>query len=109
GIIPGILLGVFLIVTVIIISKIKGYDDGMEKVSWKKRLKATWDALFAVLMPIIILGGIYSGIFTPTEAAAVAVFYAFVIGMFVYKELKPRLLVKVLGEASTTSAVIMVI
>ncbi|HON30461.1 MAG TPA: TRAP transporter large permease subunit, partial [Ottowia sp.] len=70
---------------------------------------ATRQAAWALLMPIIILGGIYGGIFTPTEAAAVAVFYALVVGMLVYREISVKDLIAVLRKSVVSSAVIMFI
>ena len=71
--------------------------------------KATWQAGWALLMPVIILGGIYGGIFTPTEASVVAVFYAFIIGVGVYRETKIADLPQVLRKTVISSAVIMFI
>ena len=109
GVIPGILLGLGLIVFVYIVSKKKGYGGNIEKATWKMRFKALYDAIFALFMPVIILGGIYGGIFTPTEAAAVAVLYALIIGQFVYKELNFRSLIKIFGDAAVTTCTIMII
>ena len=78
--------------------------------SGAERLKATWDGSLALLMPVAILGGIRFGIVTPTEAAVVATVYALVVGMFVYRELKPRDLYHVaLTAAKTTSAVMLLV
>ena len=75
-----------------------------------ERLKATWDGSLALLMPIAILGGIRFGIVTPTEAAVVATVYALIVGMFVYRELKPSDLYRVtLLAAKTTSAVMLLV
>lgn len=109
GIVPGVLLGLSLMFTVYVIAKIKGFDEGASKSTWKEKIAAVYDALLALLMPVIILGGIYSGIFTPTEAAAVAVVYSFIISVFVYKELDIKSLGRVFGSAALTTAVIMII
>lgn len=109
GIVPGVLLGLSLMLTVYIIAKLKGFKDNVEKSTWKEKIKAISDASLALIMPIIILGGIYSGIFTPTEAAAVAVIYAFVVSVFIYKELKIQSLIHVCGEAALMTAIIMII
>jgi C4-dicarboxylate transporter DctM subunit len=90
GFIPAILIAVFLMATHNIISKRSGYVNKLPKASGKEIWRAVWDAKWALLMPVIILGGIYGGFFTPTEAAVVAVVYGIIIGLFVYKELKPR-------------------
>lgn len=109
GIVPGLLLSTTLILTVYIIAKIKGFEEDEKKATWKERLDALCDASLALIMPIIILGGIYSGVFTPTEAAAVAVIYAFVVSVFIYKELKIQSLINVCGEAAVMTAIIMII
>jgi len=88
GFLPGILMGVALMIVCYIVSKKRGYRgrdrNKDEKINVFKSFK---EAFWAILSPIIILGGIYSGLFTPTEAAVVSVVYSFVIGVFVYKEL----------------------
>lgn len=68
-----------------------------------------WDAKWALAVPVIILGGIYGGIFTPTEAAAVGVIYGFFVGVFVYKEIKLNDLFKIIVGSALTSATIMLI
>ena len=67
------------------------------------------DGIWALLVPVIILGGIYGGIFTPTEAAAVAVAYGLIVGLFVYRDLKAKDLYRIFGSAALTTATIMVI
>lgn len=67
------------------------------------------DSIWAVLMPVIILGGIYSGIFTPTESAAVAVIYGLLVGRFIYRDLKMKDLIKILNDSAAGTAVIMLI
>jgi C4-dicarboxylate transporter, DctM subunit len=71
--------------------------------------KATWQAGWALMMPVIILGGIYGGIFTPTEASAVSVFYALVVGMVIYREINIKHLYTILRKSVISSAVIMFI
>lgn len=87
GIIPGVLLGLALCVPTYIIS-VKRHYPKHERSSWKKRLEVTKDAIWALLMPVILLGGILSGIFTPTEASVVTCVYSLIVGVFVYKEIK---------------------
>ena len=108
GIFPGIMIGISLIITVYIISKKRGYK-GSEKTSIKEKLIAFKEAFLALLMPVIILGGIYGGIFTPTEAAAVAVGYAFIIGAFVYKEILWKDVINLFGKSAVTMSIIMII
>lgn len=87
GIIPGILLGLALCIPTCIISVKRNYPRH-ERASWKMRLETTKDAIWAMLMPVILLGGILSGVFTPTEASIVTCVYALIVGVFVYKEIK---------------------
>lgn len=88
GIIPGIIIGLSLMLVAYLISKRKDYKPSeQESFVFKDVLKALNDAKWALMIPVIILGGIYGGIFSPTEAAVVAVVYAIIIGVFVYKEL----------------------
>ena len=85
---PGIMIGIALIVVSRFICKKRGYLGTERKSTGKEKLQAINEAKWALIMPLIILGGIYGGIFTPTEAAAVAIFYSLFVGFFVYKELK---------------------
>ena len=87
GIIPGIFVGLLLLVVAGGICIIYGYGGKGEPFSWRPLLKAIWDGKWAIGAPVLILGGIYGGIFTPTEAASVAVFYALFVGAVVYREL----------------------
>jgi C4-dicarboxylate transporter, DctM subunit len=105
---PGILIGLALMLYVYVYCRIKGYgkNDGDGRLSFSK---ATWQAGWALMMPVIILGGIYGGVFTPTEASAVAVFYALIVGMVIYREIKFSDLYKILKKSVISSAVIMFI
>ena len=105
---PGIFIGISLMVFVHLYCRWKGWgkNDGEGRLSVGR---ATIQAVWALLMPVIILGGIYGGIFTPTEAAAVAVFYALFVGMVVYGEIKPRNFFPILKKSAVSSAVIMFI
>ena len=108
GVGPGIFIGLSLMAFVWAYCKFKGWgkNDGEGRLSFGR---ATWQAGLALLMPVIILGGIYGGIFTPTEAAAVAVFYALVVGMLIYREINLASLMVVLRKSVISSAVIMFI
>ncbi|HKL13922.1 MAG TPA: TRAP transporter large permease [Halanaerobiales bacterium] len=108
GIVPGILMAAGLCVTVYIISKRRGYQ-GEEWASPKKILIAFKDAFWGFLTPVIILGGIYGGIFTPTEAAAVAVFYGLFVGVFIYKTINFKVLFKIGVDAAATTSVVMLV
>ncbi len=98
GIIPGVLFGIALMVVSYIMAKKHGWVGNGEKPSLRKIGKSFIDSFWALLAPVIILGGIYSGVFTPTEAAVVAVVYCFIIGTFVYKELNFKVLYKTLFD-----------
>lgn len=87
GIIPGILMGIAIITYNYFVSKKYGWKGNGRKFDFKVLSKALLDSFWAILSPLIILGGIYSGLFTPTEAAAISCVYTFLIGTFVYKEI----------------------
>ncbi|MFJ7969750.1 TRAP transporter large permease [Psychrobacillus sp. NPDC096389] len=106
GIIPGLLITFSLLVSAIIIAKRNGYV-GEEKQSFPSVLKSFKEAILAILMPLIVLGGIYTGVFTPTEASVVAVVYSLVVGMFIYRDITPQQLGKVLKDSAVNSSVIM--
>ena len=110
GILPGILLALLMMVLSGFISKRRGYPKAERRASLKEMALAFKDAILALLMPVIILGGILTGVFTPTEAAAVAVFYAFIVGFFIFRTLKlsdiPALLE---GTARITGVVFLII
>ena len=105
---PGILIGGALMLFVFIKCRVMGWgkNDGDGRLSFGK---ATLQAGWALLMPVIILGGIYGGVFTPTEASAVAVFYALAVGMLIYREIKLKDLFIILRKSVMSSAVIMFI
>ncbi|MDF2615571.1 MAG: transporter, DctM subunit [Sedimentibacter sp.] len=105
---PGILMGIAMMIVAYFISKKNGYV-GDEKVPFAEGLKIFVDSIWALLMPIIILGGIYGGVFTPTEAAAVAVVYGIIVGLFVYKELKVKDLPKIMFDSAIGTATIMML
>jgi tripartite ATP-independent transporter DctM subunit len=110
GILPGILLGIALAITNHIMSVKNGYKFGQRKVTWRERVQSFWRALPALFMPVIIIGGILSGVFTSTEAAAVAVIYALLVGLFITRVLTPSLIAKVmLQSALVTSAALLIV
>ncbi len=106
GIVPGLLIGLGLIFVSFVMSK-KMDIKPREKATSKEVWKAFIDAFWGLLMPIIILGGIYGGIFTPTEAAAVSAVYGLIVGLFVYRSLKIKDLYKIFLNTAIQSAVIM--
>ncbi|MDR1379450.1 MAG: TRAP transporter large permease [Synergistaceae bacterium] len=87
GIVPGIIIGIALMLVCYLTAKKRRYLSSTEPPTFRAVLKALREAIWALIIPIIILGGIYGGVFTPTEAAVVAVVYSILIGKFVYKEL----------------------
>jgi C4-dicarboxylate transporter, DctM subunit len=110
GVIPGLLIGIGLMITSYILSKKNGYKpEHVKRMDFKGVWKATSDAKWALLIPVIILGGIYGGIFSPTEAAVVAVVYALAIGKFVYKELTWQSIFESFREAVIINATTMII
>lgn len=108
GFLPGILMGVALMVVVVVISAKKGYKDTTH-FSAREILLYFKDAFLAILMPVIVLGGIYTGLFTPTEAAVVAVMYGVVVGMFIYRNITPKSLMKILRDAAGSTAQVMIL
>ncbi|OIJ17513.1 C4-dicarboxylate ABC transporter permease [Anaerobacillus alkalidiazotrophicus] len=109
GILPGLLVGFALIVYAYFYSKKMGYTGLKEKTSLANIARSTWDAKWALLIPVIILGGIYGGIFTPTEAAVIAVVYGLIAGLFFYRELKIKDLPSVFANSALTTATILII
>lgn len=92
-------MGVALMIVCFIVSKKRGYRGSTERASFSKIVHTFRDAIWAILSPVIILGGIYSGKFTPTEAAVVSVVYSYIVGRFVYKELDGSSTYKSLKDA----------
>ena len=109
GFVPGILIGLSLILMSYIYCKKNGWKGEEKRYTAKEKLAAVWDAKWAIINPIIILGGIYAGIFTPTEAAAVAAVYAFICGAFIYRELNLKDIFSTIGNACNTTGTTMVI
>jgi len=109
GIIPGILVGLSMMVWAYYYSKKKGYRGMDEPTSLKKIGVAFWDAKWALLIPVIILGGIYGGFFTPTEAAVIAVVYGLFASMVLYHELNIKDLPKVMVDSALTTATVLII
>ena len=106
GIVPGIMMGVAIGIAWWWVARREQVQPG-EKVSMAGRLQATREGLLALALPVIIIGGMKFGVFTPTEAAVVAAVYSFLIGAFVYRELKFSALYRLILTAGKTTAVIM--
>lgn len=109
GIVPGVLTGLALMATAYVIARRRGWRGEARKRSLAGMGRAFWDAKWALLVPVIVLGGIYGGIMTPTEAAAVAAMYGLLVGLFIYRELNFASLCKCCVEAAQTSAVIIML
>lgn len=108
GVLPGILMGISMIIYSYIISKKRGYKGG-EKTSLKKFFYNFKRSILGLLMPLIILGGIYAGWFTPTESGAVACIYGLIVSLFIYRTMKFSELKKTFVEAGSLSAMVLFI
>lgn len=108
GFIPGICMGGVLIGIAIYQANKRNYPTGA-KFELKNILKTFKDAIWGLLTPVIILGGIFSGVFTPSEAAVIAVNYAFIVSIFIYKDMKMKDIFDIVCRSATTMAVIMFI
>jgi C4-dicarboxylate transporter DctM subunit len=106
GVIPGIIICIVLMVVEYFISLKRGYK-GDEAASFKTVSKYFRESVFALFMPVIILGGIYAGIFTPTESAAVAVVYGLIVGIFIHKELSWKDVSKLILKSAKSTALVM--
>ncbi|MCR5563388.1 MAG: TRAP transporter large permease [Desulfovibrio sp.] len=107
GFVPGLIVAGFLAITVLIISHKRNYRGGEPDISiWK----ATKEAFWGILTPVVILGGIYGGVFTPTEAAAIAVFYGLFVGIFIYRTISSlQMLFEIFASSVKSTAVVMVV
>jgi C4-dicarboxylate transporter DctM subunit len=108
GVVPGLIMGLALVLPVYLISKKHGWGGdrwGTKAEIWQAFKEAFW----GLMAPVIILGGIYGGIFTPTEAAVVAVFYGVLVGVFIYRNLTLKMLYEVLRDSAVSTAVVMIV
>ncbi len=112
GILPGLLVGLSLILTIVLVASVRGFDN-VTRVSPRAWLCNVYVALkgsiLALMMPVIILGGIYSGVFTATEASVVAVLYGLLVGGLIYRELTLRDLIRTFIDSAVMTGVIMLI
>ncbi len=108
GVVPGLLLGLVLMVAIYIVARVRNMPR-QPRASLGEVLTAGRDSIWGLLLIVIILGGIYGGVFTPTEAAAVAAVYAFVIAVFVYRDIGMRQVPEVLVEAAKVTIMLMFI
>jgi len=109
GFIPGLMFTLALMMVARYYAVKQNHPVRVFKITWKEFFKTTFDALPAILMPLLVLGGILTGIFTPTEAAGAGVFYSLVIGFCVYRELKPKKLWPILKDTAIMSGAIMLL
>ncbi len=109
GIIPGLLTIGGLIALIMFLAKRRNYPTGYQETTGREKVQIVLDALLPLMMPVIILGGVMSGTFTPTESAVVATVYAFLLAVFVYKELTLKQFVQVAAQSAVSSAVILLI
>ncbi|MDD2421893.1 MAG: TRAP transporter large permease [Heliobacteriaceae bacterium] len=108
GIVPGLLLGLGLMAYMVVLARHRKYPRE-SRADWREVVRASWRSLPALLLPVVILGGILGGIFTPTEAAGIAVVYAFVVGTVFYREIKWRRLPAVCLKAGLETAMVMLL
>ena len=106
GMIPGVLMGLALMVVCFVAGKLKGFGQNTTPFNFRNFIHTFADSFLAPLMPVIILGGIYGGIFTPTEAAAVACIYGLIVGYFVYHGFKLKELFDIAFESAKTTGMI---
>lgn len=108
GFLPGIFICLVLCMVAHFLCKKQGFEPS-KKATRQEKIQAFKDAILAILMSVIILGGIYSGVFTPTEAAVIAVFYGLIVGVFVYKEIKLSDIPRILTDSAITMSTVLLI
>ena len=106
GVIPGILLGLLLMAAIYVSARVKNLPR-QAKASWPERGLLFGRAVWGLLLIVLVLGGIYGGVFTPTEAAAVSAVYAFLVALLIYRDLKPRDIPCVLTDSARTTTMLM--
>lgn len=109
GIVPGILIGIALMITIKLMANRYGLPEALPRATWRDAGRAGASAFWPLMTPVLLMGGILSGVFTPTEAAAVAVGYSFIISIFILRTLTWRDLPDVLTRAGITSSVVMLL
>ncbi len=109
GMFIGIVIAVVLVIVVIIYSRKEQWPVTKHKMTGKEFLATTIDAIPALMLPIIILGGIYSGLMTATESSAVATVWSAIAGLFIYKELKPKQMIKIILDSAKSASMILFI
>jgi C4-dicarboxylate transporter DctM subunit len=109
GLIPGLLVTILLMITTYIIARRRNYGGTGAAFTWGPFLKALWDGKWSIGAPVLILGGIYGGAFTPTEAAGVAVFYSLFVGLFIYRELTLKKLIEALRFTALLTGILILL
>jgi len=109
GIVPGVLVTLLLMFAAYIVARRRGYGGTGPAFSWRPFLCAAWDGKWSIGAPILILGGIYGGVFTPTEAASVAVFYALFVGLFIYRELTVKKIIEALRFTALLTGILILL
>lgn len=109
GVVPGILIGIGLMITIAVLTRFREFPPALPKASAREKWDAFVSALLPLMTPVILIGGIIGGIFTPTEGAAIAAFYALILGLFVTREIKLKDLAPIFGKAALSSAVILLL
>lgn len=109
GVLPGLIASASLMLCTWLIARRRGYRSAQTEFSWRRVGRAVWDGKWAVGAPVLILGGIYSGVFTPTEAASVAVIYALIVGLLLYRELTWQHIVVCLKITAMISGAVLII
>jgi len=109
GILPGLMVTILLMITTYIVARRRGYGGDGQRFSWGPFGRAAWDGKWSIGAPFLILGGIYGGIFTPTEAAGVAVFYALFVGVFVYRELTIEKIIEALRFTALLTGILILL
>jgi C4-dicarboxylate transporter, DctM subunit len=109
GVVPGILIATAMAAINHVISVRRNYRGAAERLAWREYVRNTWRALPALVLPVLILGGIASGAFTPTEASVVAVFYALFAGRVIYRTLQWRMVPAILARSALMTASVLLI
>ena len=107
GFVPGVVVAIFIMGAVLVISRKRGYKGKPRQQPVGKALR---EAFWGILTPVVILGGIYGGVFTPTEAAAVAIFYGLFVGVFIYRTINSfEIIIEILTETAKGTAIVMIV
>ena len=109
GLLPGLVVTILLMITTYLIARRRGYGGGGAPFSWKPFLRACWEGKWSIGAPVLILGGIYGGVFTPTEAAGVAVFYSLFVGLVIYRELTLRKILEALRFTALLTGILILL